>query len=234
MHLAVFTHVPFEGPAMIAAWADSRGHVLSAHHLYRADPPPGPGSYEGLVVMGGPMSVHEEAEHPWLVAEKKAIAAAIDAGRPVLGVCLGAQLIADVLGAAVTKNRVPEIGWFPVTRTPEAAGHPLLKDVPESLEVLHWHGETFDVPAGGTRLFASEHCVNQAFAVGGHVLGLQFHLEMDRPAVEAIAEACADELVDAPTVQSRETLINGADRADTLRPVLDTLLDRLFAVTPSE
>ncbi|MEM7812497.1 MAG: type 1 glutamine amidotransferase [Planctomycetota bacterium] len=228
MRLSVLTHVPFEGPAMIAGWASERGHTLTAHHLHRGDPPPAPEAYDGLIVMGGPMSVNDGAEYPWLADEKAAVAAAIQGGRPVLGVCLGAQLIADVLGTAVTKNRVPEIGWFPVRRTPESAGHPLLGDFPDEATVLHWHGETFAIPDGATRLFASEHCPNQAFAVGAKVLGLQFHLEMDGPAVEAIAGACADELVESPTVRPATELIAGAEQSWDLRPLLYDVLDRLF------
>ncbi len=127
------------------------------------------------------MNVYEEAEYPWLAAEKAFIAAAIGAGKPVLGICLGAQLIAAVLGGTVSKGPQPEIGWYPVELTPAGRELPLFAGFPDRFTALHWHGDTFSIPPGATHVASSAACANQAFAYdGGRVVGLQFHLEETR------------------------------------------------------
>ena len=127
MHIHYLQHVAFEDAANIAAWAHERGHRLTHTRLDLDQPLPGPEDLDWLVVMGGPMNVDQHDLHPWLVREKQFIRQVIDRGVPVLGVCLGGQLISTVLGGQVTKNRQKEIGWFPVTLTPEAAASPFFR-----------------------------------------------------------------------------------------------------------
>jgi GMP synthase-like glutamine amidotransferase len=146
--------------------------------------------FDVLIIMGGPMSVHDEAEFPWLRSEKALIAAAIEAGKKVLGICLGSQLIAEVMGGRVYPNPVKEIGFWPVRWTAEAermfpglgtvagTGDGSGADSGAGDEVFHWHGETFDLPPGAILLASSEGCMNQAFRVGENVMGLQFHPEV--------------------------------------------------------
>ncbi len=148
MKLHYIQHVPFEGPANIGDWARSQGWSLSATHLYRGDKLPAPGEFDWLVVMGGPMNIYEEDQYPWLAAEKKSIGKAIEAGKIVLGVCLGAQLIADVLGGRVVRNEHKEIGWFPVSLRPEGVESPVFRSFPPEFQALHWHGDTFSLPPG--------------------------------------------------------------------------------------
>ena len=114
MKIHYLQHVPFEGPGYIEAWASAAGHSLSRTPIYDGTPPPPPESYDWLIILGGPMSIHDEQEHPWLVSEKRYIRRVVESGKPVLGICLGAQHLAEALGARVYPNREREVGWFPV------------------------------------------------------------------------------------------------------------------------
>jgi len=165
-----------------------------------------------LIVMGGPMSVNDGDRHPWLHDERRFIARMIRQGRAVLGVCLGAQLIASALGADVYPNRAREIGWFPIRRVHPAEEGPKgdgrLFRFPEESLVFHWHGETFDLPPGAVRLAESEACPNQAFQYGRRVIGLQFHLESTPGGVRALVESCGEDLDSPGFVQSSEQILS--------------------------
>ncbi|MEY4489569.1 MAG: hypothetical protein RIQ79_2077 [Verrucomicrobiota bacterium] len=204
-----FQHVEFEGLGLIEAWLRARGHETSvtrwwAGELAGADA----AACEWLIVMGGPMNIYQHRDHPWLVAEKAAIADAVARGARVLGVCLGAQLIADVLGGKVMQNPQREIGWWPLRAVSDGAGSRYA--FPSETMVLHWHGDTFTLPPGAIRLAESAGCAQQAFSFGDRVLGLQFHLEMGAAAVGNITAACADELSGGGRwVQTAETINAG-------------------------
>lgn len=177
MRLHYLQHVPFEGIAAIGEWAARRGHEVTGTPLYRSGFEH-PGEFDMLVIMGGPMSVHMELEHPWLAEEKAFIRAAVAAGKLVLGVCLGAQLLAETLGGEVHPGEQPEIGWYPVTLTTEGVGSRVFGRLPVRFDTLHWHGDTFTLPPGARCTASSALTPNQAFeADGGRLVGLQFHLE---------------------------------------------------------
>jgi len=142
-------------------------------------PLPAPAGAAGVVVMGGPMGVHDTADYPWLEAERRWLTTAVDAGLPVLGVCLGSQLLAAALGAEVTTGVVPEIGVGHVVLDQQGRDDPVLGPEGARLPVVHWHGDTFAIPAGAVRLASSDRYENQAFRYGDRVYGLQFHLEVD-------------------------------------------------------
>jgi GMP synthase-like glutamine amidotransferase len=175
---AVLQHVPYEGPGLIAVQARARGIKLDHRHLYRGDPVPSLEELVGLVVLGGPMGVGDIEAHPHLRAEIDLLAATVDADVPVLGVCLGAQLLAHALGAEVLSGRATEVGLGNVTLTPAGERDPVLGGAGRRLPVLHWHDDTFVLPAGAELLASSDQCVNQAFRVG-RAYGLQFHVELD-------------------------------------------------------
>ncbi len=230
MKIHWFQHVPFEGLGSIEPWLRQHGHDVVATRFHAGELPPSPDSYDWLVVMGGPMNIHEEERYPWLAAEKQAIRAAIGYGRRVLGICLGAQLIADVLGAPVTRNLQREIGWFPVELSAAGRHHPLFADFPARFEAYHWHGDTFGLPAGATHVASSAGCVQQAFAWGTRVVGLQFHLESTPGSATALIEHAADEIVPAPYVQDAGTMLAEPARFTRLNALMDRLLLRLQAL----
>jgi GMP synthase (glutamine-hydrolysing) len=172
MRVLVFRHVPSEHLGRIAESLESAGVAFEYVDL-AAGPPVE--SAAGLVFMGGPMSANDDL--PFIRQELELIRQAVAAGQPVLGICLGAQLIAKALGARVYRNPVKEIGWFPVDWTEAARRDPLLAGLSGPETVFHWHGETFDLPRGAQWLAQSERCRNQAFRAGAGVYGFQFHLE---------------------------------------------------------
>lgn len=183
-----FRHVPFEGIGLIAPALASRHIQVDYADLYQQPDCPDPAGYSALIFMGGPMSVNDPL--PYLRRELEIIAAAATRRQHVLGICLGSQLIAKALGARVCRNPVKEIGWFPVSLTPEAAADPVLGGIESPQEVFHWHGETFDLPPGAVHLASSPACRHQAFHVHHRLYGFQFHLEVTP---EMIADWCTQD-----------------------------------------
>jgi GMP synthase-like glutamine amidotransferase len=175
----VVQHTATEGPGLLAGVFAAAGKQVRVVRLDLGHVLPAPAQVAGVVVMGGPMGVHDTADFPWLIPETQWLTASVAAGRPVLGVCLGAQLLAAALGAQVTTGEEPEIGIGQVTLNDEGRADPLLGPEGEGLAVVHWHGDTFTIPSGATRLASSDRYDNQAFRFGDRVYGLQFHLEVD-------------------------------------------------------
>jgi len=228
MRLHYLQHGPTEGPGLIAEWAASNQHTISGTHLYRAETPPSADSFDWLVIMGGPMNIYEYRNHPWLRGEKQLISEAINKGKTVLGVCLGAQLIADVLGAKIYQNPEIEIGWFPVRFLDERKSVHAFQEFPTELTPLHWHGDTFDLPSGAIRLAESDGCKNQAFAYGEKVIGLQFHIEVpETDLAEFIGETVPDP---ALYIQDRDTILSSTKNIQPIKAALRTMLDRLMEV----
>ena len=225
MRMAVLQHVPFEGPAAIADWAAARGAGIAVTHLYRGGELPALADFDMLTVMGGPMSANDEAQLAWLAPEIALVRDAIGAGKIVLGVCLGAQIIAKSLGAKVYAGQRKEIGWFDVKRT--EAAHPIFDGLPAAFPVFHWHGETFDLPAGAVRLAETASTPNQAFAVGGRVLGLQFHMEATSASVEGLLQNAADEIGTGPFEHSPDAIRAGIGTCASMKPLLDRVLGNL-------
>ena len=221
-------HVPFEGPAKIGEWALANDHKLTSTKLYENVTLPPIESMDWLVVMGGPMNIYEEKTYPWLVQEKKFIGEVIEAGKIVLGVCLGAQLIADVLGVKVYRGQHKEIGWLPIKLTHEAKNSELFESLPEDFTVFHWHGDTFDLPAGAVQLARSEGCEQQAFLYNDRVLGLQFHLESTVESVQKLVQHCSDDISEGQYVQKAEVmLLESPNYVQGLNKVLEVLLEKL-------
>jgi len=198
-------HVPFEGLASIQPWLRAAGYEITNTRFFESARLPDLSEFDLLVVMGGPMSTNDESKFPWLVHEKQFIRSAIQARKSVLGVCLGAQLIASSMGARVYQNHFKEIGWFPVQGMPPPDNSTFR--FPSSVEVFHWHGETFDLPPSATRLARSEGCENQAFQLGRSVIGLQFHLETTPESAREIVSHCRTDLSPSKYVQSEPTIL---------------------------
>jgi len=218
-------HVPFEGPAFIKQWADQKGHQVSYTLLYETDKFPEPGEFDWLVIMGGPMGVNDDGIYSWLAAEKAFIKQAIEQSKIVIGICLGAQIIASVLGAGVKPGKHKEIGWFPVKFDISAAKKAGLDFLPRELTVFHWHGDTFDIPQGAVHLASSDGCNNQAFIYRDRVLALQFHFEMDRQALEQIIHHGKDELITDIYVHCADEIIHKSKLTLETNKVMQRILD---------
>jgi len=184
--LHVLQHVPYETPGGIATWATERRHRLTTSMPAAGDDLPSPSDLDLLVILGGPMSAYNEDQHFWMGAEKDLVQRCHDADVPMLGVCLGAQVMADALGGDVTPMEGHEQGWFPVRWTEEARDHPILDGVPDRPLVFHWHGDVFTPPDRSLALASSEPCDQQGFLLDDRVLGLQFHLEITPEAVDEL------------------------------------------------
>jgi len=192
MHVHVLQHVPFEGLGSIEVWLSHRGARVTYTRFFESVRLPALTDVDFIIALGGPMSVNDEEQLPWLREEKRFVAEAIASNKAVLGICLGAQLIASAMGARVYPGSAKEIGWFPVFSEPAVPDTFLF---PASTDVFHWHGETFDLPSGAVHLASSAACRNQAFQIGAQVIGLQFHLETTPSSAEAIINNCANELL---------------------------------------
>jgi GMP synthase (glutamine-hydrolysing) len=174
------------------------------------------------------MSVYEEKTYSWLAAEKNFIAQAIKAAKPVLGICLGAQLLAAAMGARVFKNDQREIGWFDIFRCPGAEHSRTAGFLPEKSEVFHWHGDTFELPAGAVALAQSPGCRHQGFVAGERFVGLQFHLEMTHDGAARLIEHCRNDLQPpGPWVQEPGQILADRQRFQKANQMLVPLLDRL-------
>ncbi|HEX5472065.1 MAG TPA: gamma-glutamyl-gamma-aminobutyrate hydrolase family protein [Lacipirellulaceae bacterium] len=227
MRVHFLQHVPFEGLASIESWLRGRGYGIRCTRMFAGDDLPAEADFDWLIVMGGPMGANDDAIHPWLRSEKLLIERAIGSGKAVLGICLGAQLIAHALGAKVYKNEHREIGWFNIERSQEALTNPFGELLPPKLEVFHWHGDTFELPAGATRLASSAACINQAFAVGTQVAALQFHLEVTRDSAAMLIDHCADELASGPYVQDAAEMLASSQRFATANQIMGAVLARM-------
>jgi GMP synthase-like glutamine amidotransferase len=231
MRVHVLQHLPFEDLGNIAPILKARGAQVSYTHFFENPQLPPPDGFDLIIIMGGSMSANDEQQLPWLKLEKQFIRDAIGRDIAVLGVCLGAQLIANALGARVFRNPHKEIGWFPIRRVPAPDGH---FSLPQECTAFHWHGETFDLPEGSVKLAESDACANQAFQIKRNVIGLQFHLETTHYNAHALVDNFRDELVQAPYIQSEDEIRSApASLYQAIESITGDLLTYLLEVPAS-
>lgn len=211
MKIHFLEHAPFETPAYIETIVRNKNYSFEKTRLYSLDPLPGHTDFDLLVIMGGPMNVNETGKYPWLEKEKQFIASAIENGKKIIGICLGAQLLANVLGAKVQKNEHKEIGWYEVHCTAESKNTTLLENIPDSFFAFHWHGDTFEIPKGAICLGSSAACRNQGFIYKNNIIGLQFHLELTAPDISVLIKNCGDEIIKSNYIQSEEEIISRSE-----------------------
>jgi len=219
-------HVPFEGLGYIADWAADRDYGLSVTRLYDNPKFPGLDTFDVLVIMGGPMGVYEEDKYLWLKEEKQFVRQAIDAGKIVVGICLGSQIIASALGAEVYPDNEKEIGWLPVTFSDDFVQE-LFDNKTKSPVVFQWHGDTFDLPMGARLLASSEACVNQAFLYKEKVLGLQFHIEVTEDSLAEMLDNGLDELRDGKYIQSENYIRTNTQYIPLCNRMIEAALNKL-------
>ncbi len=227
MRVHFLQHVAYEEPGAIGHWAEQRGHAITITRLFADQALPAVDAVDFMVVLGGPMNAYEIDTYPWLSREKAFIHTCLARGKPVLGICLGAQLMADVLGVKVVVNPQEEIGWHPVHVTPFTSGSNLTKGWPQSFMALHWHAETFGIPALATHLAFSQGCRHQAFQYGRCALALQFHLEFTLDSARTMVQACSQSLVAAPFVQRAEQIEAGMVHIPQAHQILFATLDAM-------
>ncbi len=227
MHIHYIQHAPFEGLGFIEEWLQHKGHTVSYTLAWENQDFPSPDSIDGLIIMGGPMSVNDEPQLHWLKPEKKFITDCIKADKKMLGICLGAQLIANCLGATVSKNAFTEIGWFNVTIN-ASLGKWLNTFTPATLQVFHWHGETFTIPEKAVNHASSDGCSNQLFTYGDNIAGLQFHPEVTTEDVASMFEFGEDELVEGRYIQPVNEITQIPGNYEACHAFLSAVLQKLF------
>lgn len=224
--IAIFRHLECEGPGYFADFLVQRQIPHTLIRIDQHDPiPTSIDDYSALVFMGGPMSVNDDLD--WITAEIKLIQQARKVDLPLLGHCLGGQLIAKALGGTVGKNPVKEIGWHTVSKQTGAESEDWLSSLPNEAEVFHWHGETFSIPQGAIPLLSSQFCKNQAFAIG-NTLALQCHVEMTAPMVKEWVSEYAEEL-SSPTesLQAADRILADLEsKISQLKPIADSIYQR--------
>lgn len=222
-------HVPFEGLGYIQEWLTANGHSISSTRFFEQQAIlPAVEDFDALIIMGGPMNVNEEEKYSWLAAEKELIRQAIKANKKILGICLGAQLIATAAGGRVFQHTVKEIGWFPV-RFGDSFSKWLGKMVPGEQIFFHWHGDTYSLPEGFVNHAVTEACGQQLYTSGDNIVGIQFHPEMKAEGVKALVENDGDELQDKPFIQTRETILSTQQHFGKAKELMDRILERLFS-----
>ncbi|RTL51501.1 MAG: type 1 glutamine amidotransferase [Sphingobacteriales bacterium] len=209
MRVHFIQHVSFENPGSLLQWAKNMGHQIHITRVFNEEPFPEPDQYDMLIVMGGPMGIYQEKKFKWMTAEKTCIEQAIHAAKKVMGICLGSQLIASVLGAGVYAHVQQEIGWWPIF---PSNPHPLSQILPQPLHCFHWHGDTFDLPAHAVSLFHSDACTQQGFIYQNHVLALQFHPEIEMHLLLQMLQHGKHELINAPFVQTEHAIIKQTEK----------------------
>ncbi len=229
LRIHYFQHVFYEGPGNIGDWCQINGHSLTSTKFYNDFVLPDLADIDWLIIMGGPMGVQDEKEFGWLIAEKQFIKKAIEANKTIIGICLGAQLLAEISGAKVYKNKYKEIGWFSVEWSSESAKNKIFAGIKSPVTVFHWHGETFDLPEKAIHLARSGGCKNQAFFYNKKVLGLQFHLETTATTLQQMLENGKSELIPEKYVQPEEEIWNHQKFIEINKKILFIILDRLAA-----
>lgn len=221
MHIYFLQHAAHDGPARLSDWLTGMGHSHNICHLYADEAPPRLEDCDGLIVLDGPQDLDDTESHPWLRREKKLLGRALKSGKPVLGIGLGARLIASGLGAIVSRGTYAETGWHSVTLAPDSPF-----DLPERFEAFHWHRDIFGLPDDALPLGASEASPVQGFAWdGGRVVGLQCRLEVTSASARALLEHAPRDLeTPGPYVQGEAEIFADPRRFDQLAALLDRVL----------
>ncbi len=230
LNINCFMHVSFEGPGIMADWIREKGHHLVYTRLYEEDPLPDPATVDLLILMGGPMDVFDYHMHAWMQEEIEWVKDFIQLGNPVLGICLGAQILAVALGEEVYPGPEKEIGWHTLQFLPSLGEFKIFSELPVSRKVFHWHGDTFNIPAEATRIASTRLFPNQGFIYDRRVLALQFHLEVTPESVKGMVEHCGDELVEGEHIQKAGEILAETAYFENNQQVLFQFLDYLCAL----
>ncbi|MFC1728880.1 type 1 glutamine amidotransferase [candidate division KSB1 bacterium] len=234
-------HDDFVRPAETDTWARQKGHPVTRSKLlpdrdglrHEANTFPDPASFDLLIIFGGTMSTYDDKEFRWLTNEKKFVERTVQSGKAVYGICMGAQMLAAVLGANVYRNRYKEVGWHEVTLTPEAARSQVFGILPDRFMAMHWHGDVFDIPRDCTRIAFSEATPNQAFEYDSRIFATQFHPEYNLQSVEEGIQYTPEDLNCSAYAQSAEEILKNRHYFPAMHEKLFTILDGIETVVLS-
>ena len=234
MRVHLIEHMNLLGRGSIQEWLTITGQLVTSTRLHQGEHLPDPSEFDLVILLGGIMSVYEENKHPWLKTEKKWLKSVIDSGKHVLGICLGAQLIASALGADVQRHTYSEAGWWPVAFHPHARKHPFLRDVVIPEAFFQFHQDTFALPDKAVLLAGSMACTRQMFSISNRVLGLQFHPELTPESVQYIAEHLQPSLKEGPFIQSSDAMLSSRHNCQASKQFLFSMLRNIEASVQGE
>lgn len=241
--ILVIQHVPFEGLGKLDHWFQMRAITPEIYRFFEEKPLPDLKQYSALIILGGPMGTYDLKLHPWLEKEFAFIESALEESLPILGICLGAQILAQLLGGSVNKQSQKEIGWYPISLTEKAKKHPLFSKWPEEFVTFHWHQDTFIPPKEALKIGSSAACDHQGFAYEKKgakgktipIVGLQFHLEMTQEISKRLVESCHEDLAEpGPYIGSKTQILSGFAPYAQSQAHLFSFLDQWFAMQSSE
>jgi GMP synthase-like glutamine amidotransferase len=227
LRIQCFQHVDFEDLGCIYNWIKKNGNIITFTRFFENYTIPKPEDFDWLIIMGGPMSVYDDDKYSWLAEEKNVIKQAIENNKTVIGICLGSQLIADVLGAEIYINPEKEIGWFDITLTDYEKNNKLFNSDLDTFKVFHWHEDTFKLPVDAKHLAYSKVCKNQAFLYKKNVLGLQFHFEVTKLSIKAMLEYGSNELIEGNFIQSESQILRQQKYIQFNNDIMFNILDKL-------
>lgn len=229
MRIHYIQNDPLATLGFIEEWVQEKGNHSSFARMFEDEPLPCMDQFDMLIILGGRMGAYEEEEYPWLVEEKKFILEAIAQEKWILGICLGAQLLANVLGSKVYPHTHQEIGWWPIEVMDEAKTSSLFDGIPVSFSAFEYHGDTFDLPKKAIRLASSKGCSNQAFSYGERVIGLQFHAEFTGDIICGLEKKFGNQMPSGLYTQKPADWVNQVDLLDGAKTVLFTVLTNMEA-----
>jgi GMP synthase-like glutamine amidotransferase len=229
MKVCVIQHVYYESPGLVQNWLDESGYFYKVFEPDMGNPFPKCEDFDALIIMGGPMSVGDENTYPWLIHEKAFIKEFIQAGKRVLGICLGSQLLSEALGAQVKRNHKPEIGWFPVSVDRSKLPVKYQEVFPENFTTFHWHSDTFEIPEGAVSFASSDVTANQGY-IYKRVAAFQFHMEVTPWMLKQLIEKHGSDLdTDFESIQSREEILRGESEIKNNKVILYKFLDKFLS-----
>lgn len=234
MRVHLIEHMDLLGRGSIQEWLVKTGQLVTSTQLHKGELLPDPSEFDLVILLGGVMSVYEENKYSWLKTEKKWLKSVIYSGKHVLGICLGAQLIASALGADVRRHTYSEAGWWPVAFHPHARKHPFLRDavIPEAF--FQFHQDTFALPDKAVLLAGSMACTRQMFSLNNRVLGLQFHPEFTPESVQYIAKHLHSSLKEGPFIQSPDVMLSSQQNCEASKQFLFSMLRNIEASVQNE
>ncbi len=230
MHIHCLQHVSFENPGTILEWISNNNHTISYTYFFEKNPVlPTLDSFDALLILGGYMNVNEEEKFPWLKVEKTYIKEVIKKNKKIFGICLGSQLLANVLGAKVVQGQQKEIGFFPITFSSEAKNNSIFNHFQNETTVFHWHSETFEIPEKAVRIASSNACENQGFMIENRIMAFQFHIEMDDKVIESLIENEPEEIAEKGNyIQNANEIKSNFDNLNQNKNDFFKLLDTFF------